>query len=70
WDTGLLPAEAVADLRPATLAPPCDRDDWDRAPQALSALEQAVADALAQDGRLPVSALARRLDRSESSVSR
>lgn len=70
WDTGLLPPEAVADLRPATLAPSCDRDDWDRAPQALSTLEQAVTDGLAQDGRLPVSALARRLDRSESSVSR
>ncbi len=70
WDTGLLPPEAVADLRPATLAPSCDRDDWDRAPQALSTLEQAVTEGLAQDGRLPVSALARRLDRSESSVSR
>lgn len=44
WDTGLLPPpEAVADLRPATLAPSCDRDDWDRAPQELSSLEQAVA---------------------------
>lgn len=70
WDTGLLPPEAAADLRPATLAPPCDRDDWDQAPQALSGLEQAVADGLAADGRLPVSTLARRLERSESSVSR
>lgn len=70
WDTGLLPAEAAAELRPASLAPPCDRDDWDRTPQALSGLEAAVADALAEDGRMPVSALARRLERGESSVSR
>ncbi|MFJ5222935.1 Lrp/AsnC family transcriptional regulator [Streptomyces sp. NPDC088400] len=70
WDTGLLPREAAADLRPASLATPFDREDWDQAPQALSDLEHAVAGALAQDGRLPVSTLARRLERSESSVSR
>ncbi|MGS2585944.1 Lrp/AsnC family transcriptional regulator [Streptomyces hebeiensis] len=70
WDTGLLPAEAAANLRPAALATPCDREDWDQAPQALSDLEHAVADALAPDGRLPVSTLARRLGRSESSVAR
>ncbi|MFJ1648054.1 Lrp/AsnC family transcriptional regulator [Streptomyces sp. NPDC088258] len=70
WDTGLLSREAAADLRPAALAPSCEREDWDRAPQALSDLEQAVAGVLAEDGRTPVSTLARRLERSESSVSR
>ncbi|GAB2809379.1 Lrp/AsnC family transcriptional regulator [Streptomyces daliensis] len=69
WDTGLLPPEAVADLRPARTLP-YERAGWDQAPQPLSALESAVVGELALDGRLPVSALARTLGRSESSVAR
>jgi DNA-binding Lrp family transcriptional regulator len=69
WDTGLLPEEAVADLRPAQ-SPPCERVDWDKAPQPLTELERAVVGELATDGRLPVTTIARNLDRSESSVAR
>lgn len=70
WDTGLLPPEAAADLRPATLASSCDRADWDEAPQALNSLEQDVVAALKQDGRTQVSALARSLGHTESGVAR
>ncbi|OON71924.1 Lrp/AsnC family transcriptional regulator [Streptomyces tsukubensis] len=70
WDTGLLPRGAAEDLRPAPLTTSCDRADWDRAPQALSTLEQSVIAALKEDGRTPVSTLARSLDASESSVAR
>lgn len=69
WDTGLLPPEAVADLRPARTLP-YQRADWDGAPRPLTGLEGAVVAELATDGRLPVSALARTLGRSESSVAR
>ncbi len=69
WDTGLLPPEAVADLRPARSLP-YERTGWDQAPKPLSPLENAVVTELAKDGRLPVSALARTLDRNESSVAR
>ncbi|WP_055468194.1 Lrp/AsnC family transcriptional regulator [Streptomyces ardesiacus] len=68
WDTGLLPPEAAADLRPAPS--PGDRADRDRAPQALTPLEQEIAGALREDGRTQVSVLARRLNRAESSVAR
>src|SRR4051812_48710407 len=67
WDPGLLPPEAVADLRPARTAP-FERTDWDRAPQPLSELERAIVDELARDGRQPVTAMARSLGRGESSV--
>ncbi|MEU5838065.1 Lrp/AsnC family transcriptional regulator [Streptomyces diacarni] len=70
WDTGLLPADAAAALRQGTTAPPCDRDERDRAPQALSGLEKEIASALTEDGRTQVSTLARRLGRSQSSVAR
>ncbi|MET7640768.1 Lrp/AsnC family transcriptional regulator [Streptomyces sp. NPDC005438] len=70
WDTGLLPPEAARELRPASLTSSCERDDWDRAPQALTGLEQDVAAALKDDGRLQVSVLARRLGHTESSVAR
>jgi DNA-binding Lrp family transcriptional regulator len=69
WDAGLLPPEAADDLRPAH-TPPYDRADWGVPPKAPGELERAVAEELAADGRLPVSAIARTLDRSESSVSR
>ncbi|MGV9952225.1 Lrp/AsnC family transcriptional regulator [Streptomyces cellulosae] len=68
WDTGLLPPEAAADLRQAAAAP--DSLGRDRAPQALTPLEQEIAAALREDGRTQVSVLARRLDRAESSVAR
>ncbi|MEU1264898.1 Lrp/AsnC family transcriptional regulator [Streptomyces cellulosae] len=68
WDTGLLPPEAAAELRPAAAAP--DSIGRDRAPQALTPLEQEIAAALREDGRTQVSVLARRLDRAESSVAR
>ncbi|MEV1023134.1 Lrp/AsnC family transcriptional regulator [Streptomyces sp. NPDC050264] len=70
WDTGLLPLEAAADLRPAAFASSCDRPDWDGVPQALTVLEQEVAAALKEDGRTQISALARRLGHTESSVAR
>lgn len=70
WDTGLLPAEAAADLRPTSPMSWYDRDDWGRAPQALTVLEQEVAAALREDGRTQVSTLARRLGHTESSVAR
>ncbi|MFJ1997899.1 Lrp/AsnC family transcriptional regulator [Streptomyces asiaticus] len=70
WDTGLLPVEAAADLRPATLASSCDRADWDQAPKALTGLEQEVAAALKEDGRAQVSTLARSLGHTESGVAR
>ncbi|WP_445271075.1 Lrp/AsnC ligand binding domain-containing protein, partial [Streptomyces sp. DSM 41634] len=70
WDSGLLPPEAAADLRPASLASSCDRADWDGAPLALNSLEQDVVAALKQDGRTQVSALARSLVHSESGVAR
>lgn len=69
WDTGLLPPEAAAELRP-THAPPYDRADWGAPPKAPSELERAVAEELAVDGRLPLSAIARKLAASESSVAR
>ncbi|MGW5865173.1 Lrp/AsnC family transcriptional regulator [Streptomyces sp. NPDC055239] len=70
WDTGLLSAEAAADLRPASLASSCDREDWDMTPQALMPLEQDLVAALKEDGRTQVSALARRLGHTESGVAR
>ncbi|KAA0940439.1 Lrp/AsnC family transcriptional regulator [Streptomyces apricus] len=70
WDTGLLPAEAAADLRPAPPDPSGDRAEWDGTPRALTALEQAVVAALKEDGRTPVSTLARGLGHTESSVAR
>ena len=70
WDTGLLPEEAVADLRPSAVARPYERVDWDKAPQPLTGLERAVVCELATDGRLPVTTVARNLQRSESSVAR
>ncbi|WP_406689987.1 Lrp/AsnC family transcriptional regulator [Saccharopolyspora sp. ID03-671] len=69
WDTGLLPPEAAAELRP-THAPPYDRADWGTPPKAPGELETAVAEELAADGRMPVSAIARELGCSESSVAR
>ncbi|MGC7098792.1 Lrp/AsnC family transcriptional regulator [Amycolatopsis lurida] len=69
WDTGLLPPEAAEDLRPGHL-PPYERDDWNTPPRRPSELERAVAEELAADGRLPVSTIARRLGRSESSAAR
>ncbi|GGT36468.1 Lrp/AsnC family transcriptional regulator [Streptomyces althioticus] len=68
WDTGLLPAEAAAELRPGPASP--DSVGRDRAPQALTPLEREIAAALREDGRTQVSVLARRLDRAESSVAR
>ncbi|MEU5460779.1 Lrp/AsnC family transcriptional regulator [Streptomyces althioticus] len=68
WDTGLLPPEAAAELRAAPASP--DSAGRDRAPQALTPLEQEIAAALREDGRTQVSVLARRLDRAESSVAR
>ncbi|MGV9643429.1 Lrp/AsnC family transcriptional regulator [Streptomyces sp. NPDC004822] len=68
WDTGLLPPEAAKELRPA--ADSSDVIDRDRAPQALTPLEQEIAAALREDGRIQVSVLARRLGRAESSVAR
>jgi DNA-binding Lrp family transcriptional regulator len=70
WDAGLLPPEAVADLRRERGAAPCEREDWDRAPCPLTELESAVVAELAADGRLPVATIARRLGRGESSVAR
>ncbi|MER6436014.1 Lrp/AsnC family transcriptional regulator [Streptomyces sp. NPDC001185] len=70
WDTGLLPAQAREELRPAALAAPYERKGWDESPQALSEVERAVARALSTDGRMPVSALARELGRTESSAAR
>jgi DNA-binding Lrp family transcriptional regulator len=69
WDTGLLPPEAVADLRPARTLP-YERAGWGQTPTPLTALESAVVDELAKDGRMPVSTLARTLGRGESSVAR
>lgn len=69
WDTGLLPPQAAADLRPSHQQP-YERADWDSAPQPLSELEHALVGELAQDGRTPVSTLARVLGRGESSVAR
>ena len=69
WDTGLLPPEAVADLRPARTLP-YERAGWGQAPTPLTALESAVVGELAKDGRMPVSTLARTLGRGESSVAR
>ena len=69
WDSHLLPEQAVADLRP-THVPAYARADWGQPPSPLSELERVVAEELAADGRLAVSVLARRLGRSESSVSR
>ena len=69
WDTGLLPPGASAELRPSHAAP-YDRADWGVPPKAAGDLEFAVARELAVDGRLPVSAIARSLGRSESSVAR
>ncbi|MFI6359667.1 Lrp/AsnC family transcriptional regulator [Streptomyces sp. NPDC050743] len=70
WDTGLLPPQARDALRPAALAAPFERAGWDEAPQALSDLEREVARTLSSDGRMQMSALARQLGRTESSVSR
>ncbi|MEU7486934.1 Lrp/AsnC family transcriptional regulator [Streptomyces sp. NPDC042319] len=70
WDTGLLPPAAAADLRPASSSASCDRADRDRAPHALTPLEQEIITALREDGRTQISVLARRLDRAESSVAR
>ncbi|MEV7085192.1 Lrp/AsnC family transcriptional regulator [Streptomyces sp. NPDC093085] len=70
WDTGVLPPEAAKDLRPAAVTSPCDREDWDATPQAMTALEQEVVAALKEDGRTQISALARRLGHTESGVSR
>lgn len=69
WDTGLLPPEAVADLRPGH-RPPYERPDWDKPPQPLSELERAIVGELAHDGRTPVATIARSLGRGESSVAR
>ncbi|MFD9756728.1 Lrp/AsnC family transcriptional regulator [[Kitasatospora] papulosa] len=69
WDTGLLPPAAVADLRPDPVSPFCD-PGRDRAPQALTLLEHEIAAALREDGRIQVSALARRLKHAQSSVAR
>ncbi|MFH9466335.1 Lrp/AsnC family transcriptional regulator [Streptomyces clavifer] len=70
WDTGLLPVEAAADLRPDSLASSCDRADWDVTPQALTPLEHDLVAALKEDGRTQVSALARQLGHTESGVAR
>ncbi|MEU6676530.1 Lrp/AsnC family transcriptional regulator [Streptomyces sp. NPDC046925] len=70
WDPGLLSAEAAADLRPASLALSCDRDDWDMTPQPLTPLEQDLVAVLKQDGRTQVSALARQLGHTESGIAR
>ncbi|MEU8352401.1 MULTISPECIES: Lrp/AsnC family transcriptional regulator [unclassified Streptomyces] len=67
WDTGLLPPEAVADLRPARAA---GRGARETEPRELSELESAVVRELSRDGRLPVTAMARTLGRSEAGVGR
>lgn len=69
WDTGLLPREAAEDLRPGPRVP-FERDDWGARPRELSELETQVVDELARDGRAPITAVARKLGRSEASVSR
>ncbi|MEU6133127.1 Lrp/AsnC family transcriptional regulator [Saccharopolyspora sp. NPDC047091] len=69
WDTGLLPDEAVDDLRRSRV-PAYERAEWGKPARELSELERAVAEQLAADGRLPVSVIARRLGCSESSASR
>ncbi|MCX5535860.1 Lrp/AsnC family transcriptional regulator [Streptomyces sp. NBC_00006] len=70
WDTGLLPPAAVAALRPDPWSPAGDRPGRDRAPQALTPLEQEIATALREDGRVQVSMLARQLKHAQSSVAR
>lgn len=69
WDTGLLPEAALDDLRQSR-TPAYERPDWDEPPRPMGELERLVADELAADGRMPVSVMARRLGRSESSVAR
>jgi DNA-binding Lrp family transcriptional regulator len=69
WDTGLLPEEALTELRPAH-TPAYERTDWGLSRATLQELERAVAEELASDGRKPVTTIARTLGRSESSVSR
>lgn len=69
WDTGLLPDEALGDLRQEQ-TPVYERTDWGEPARTMSELERTVAEELAADGRLPVSVIARRLDRSESSIAR
>ncbi|GAB3465766.1 Lrp/AsnC family transcriptional regulator [Actinophytocola sediminis] len=67
WDTGLLDAQACAQLRSA--APVTDHRDW-HAPEQLSEQEFAIAGALAADGRATYAQLAAAVGISESTAAR
>jgi DNA-binding Lrp family transcriptional regulator len=69
WDSGLLDADAVRELRGDDVRP-FEEQFWERTPEVLDELELAVVAALGEDGRMSFKELARRIGTSESTAAR
>lgn len=69
WDSGVLDASAVADLRGKDVRP-FEEQLWERPPERLDELDLAVIAALGEDGRMSFKELSRQVGSSESTVAR
>jgi DNA-binding Lrp family transcriptional regulator len=69
WDSGVLDANAVRDLRGEDIRP-FEEQFWERPPERLDELELAIVAALGEDGRMSFKELTRHVGTSESTVAR